>query len=206
VVNGEITLIDTGLPHKTKKILQYITTELRRKPSEVKTILLTHGDVDHIGNAEELRRLTGAKLAAHPDDAEIMAGRKTRLIPKGGMSILFKLLLPVMRTKPFQVDLLANDGDNIAGLRVIHMPGHTPGSIAFYDEKRKVLFTGDALGFRNGKVHGPSERITMDSTKAYESLEKLASFDFTVMLSGHSKPLQADASAKVREFIISRRK
>jgi glyoxylase-like metal-dependent hydrolase (beta-lactamase superfamily II) len=203
VVDTNLTLIDTGLPHKTKKIMQYITEELHRTPSDVKTIILTHGDVDHIGNAEELRRLTGAKLVAHPDDAEIIAGRTKRVMPQGGMSFLFKLLRPLMKTKPFEMDLLVHDGDDIAGLKVIHMPGHTPGSIALYDSKRKVLFAGDTLRFRNGIVNGPSEKMTMDRTKAFQSIEKLASFDFDVMLSGHSEPLRSHAAAKVQEFITT---
>jgi glyoxylase-like metal-dependent hydrolase (beta-lactamase superfamily II) len=206
VVDHEITLIDTGLPRNLKKIVRYITEELHREPSDVTTICLTHGDVDHIGNAEKLRALTGAKIAAHPDDAEIIAGRKSRLIPKGTVNALFKLVRPMMAAHPFEVDILVHDGDTIAGLNVIHLPGHTPGSIALYDARRKVVFVGDALGCDNGIVRGPSEMMTVDLQKAYESIEKLASYDFSVMLSGHSKPLHPDASAKVREFITMRKK
>jgi len=206
MVDHEITFIDTGLPRNMKKIVRYITEELHREPSDVKTICLTHGDVDHIGNAEKLRALTGAKIVAHPDDAEIIAGRKPRLMPKGTMNTLFKLVRPVMAAKPFEVDILVNDRDTIAGLNVIHMPGHTPGSIALYDAQRKVVFVGDALGCEDGVVRGPSEMMTQDLPKAYESIEKLASYDFSVMLSGHSKPLRPDASMKVREFIATRKK
>jgi glyoxylase-like metal-dependent hydrolase (beta-lactamase superfamily II) len=76
VDDKELILIDTGMPHKTKKILHYITKTLQRTPSDLKTIVLTHSDIDHIGNALELRNLTGANIAAHPQDAEIIAGKK----------------------------------------------------------------------------------------------------------------------------------
>ena len=77
---SELTLIDTGLPRKAKKILGYITGGLGRKPGDLKTIILTHCDNDHIGNAFELRNKTGAKIAAHSLDAEYIAGRKQRQI------------------------------------------------------------------------------------------------------------------------------
>jgi glyoxylase-like metal-dependent hydrolase (beta-lactamase superfamily II) len=201
VVDKELTLIDTGMPHKTKKILRYITNELQRTPSDLKTILLTHCDIDHIGNALELRNITGAKIAAHSQDAEVIAGKKIRATPKSGMRILFKILGSLMRVKPFQVDILINEGDNLSGLRVLHMPGHTIGSIALYDSKRKVLFIGDTLGYRGGVVQSPSKSVTMDMKQAYRSIEKLKDLDFTVMLSGHGEPLKSNASDKVAEFI-----
>jgi hydroxyacylglutathione hydrolase len=201
VDNTELILIDTGMPKKTKKILRYITDTLERTPSDLKTILLTHCDIDHIGNALELRNITGAKIAAHPQDAQVIAGKKMRMIPKGGMRILFKLLESFLQVKPFEVDSMINEGDTISGLTVLHMPGHTQGSIALYDSKRKVLFIGDMLGFRDGVVQGPSKSVTMDMEQAYQSIEKLHNLDFTIMLSGHGAPLRSDASAKVREFI-----
>jgi glyoxylase-like metal-dependent hydrolase (beta-lactamase superfamily II) len=76
LVDKEITLIDTGLPHKAKKILRYISDELHRAPSDLKMIVLTHCHVDHIGNARELRNLTGAKIAAHKDDAVYISGKR----------------------------------------------------------------------------------------------------------------------------------
>jgi hydroxyacylglutathione hydrolase len=205
IVDTNLTLIDTGLPHNTKKILRYITNGLHRKPSDLKTILLTHCDIDHIGNAVELQKLTGARIAAHPKDAEIIAGKNRRTMPKSGMSILFKLFRPLMSTKPFTVDNVVNEGDTVAGLNVLHLPGHTPGSIAFFDAKRKVLFVGDTLRFQDGSVQGPSEKMTMDITKAYESIEKLPALDFNVMLSGHSEPLRSDAAMRVKEFIVTRK-
>jgi len=200
LVDKELTLVDTGLPHNTKKILGYIYEELHRQPSDLKMIILTHCDIDHIGNALELRNITDAKIASHSDDAEYIAGRKVRMMPKGAMSILFKLLAPFMKVKPFQVDVILNDGDKVAGLDVIHVPGHTPGSIALYDSKRKVLFTGDTLGYRDGKVQGPSERVTTDMKLARQSISKLKLPDFGVMLCGHGEPLKFGASAMVRKF------
>jgi glyoxylase-like metal-dependent hydrolase (beta-lactamase superfamily II) len=167
----------------------------------LKTILLTHCDIDHIGNARELRSITGAEIAAHPQDAEIISGKKTRQISQKGMRILFKLLGLFLQVKPFPVDKIIDEGDIIAGLTVLHLPGHTPGSIALYDPKRKVLFIGDTLGCKGGVVQSPPKSVTWDMGKVYQSVEKLRTLDFTVMLSGHGEPLTSDASIKVKQFI-----
>lgn len=197
----ELTLIDTGMPRKTKKILRYITDTLQKTPMDLKTILLTHCDIDHIGNARELRSITSASIAAHPQDAEIIAGKKTRQTPQRAIGILFKLLGLFLSVKPFPVDEIINSGDTIAGLTVLHLPGHTPGSIALYDPKRKVLFIGDTLGCKDGVVQGPPKSVTWDMKQAYRSIETLRTLDFTVMLSGHGEPLTSNASAKVKQFI-----
>ena len=104
VDDTELILIDTGMPHKTKKILHYITDTIHRKPSDLKTIILTHCDIDHIGNALELRNLTGAKIAAHPQDVEIIAGKKPRIASQARMNILFRIIGSLLRVKSFHVD------------------------------------------------------------------------------------------------------
>jgi len=117
------------------------------------------------------------------------------------MRILFNLLGLFLQVKPFLVDEIINNGDTIAGLTVFHLPGHTPGSIALFDPKRKVLFIGDTLGCKDGVVQGPPKSVTWDMRQAYRSIETLRTLDFTVMLSGHGEPLTSDASAKVKQFI-----
>jgi len=207
VAGEELVLIDTGMPHRAKKIANYITQELQRPLSDLKWILLTHCDVDHIGNVQDLKRLSGAQVAAHPIDAEVIAGRQTRArgAPKGGMRLLMKMMTPLMKLfvhiPPFEVDLLLNDGDTVAGLEVYHVPGHSMGSIAFYDAQRKVLFSGDELMYRNGKLVISVPIFTADASLARLSAQKLSLLDFDTMLAGHGEPLQENASDKVREFI-----
>jgi glyoxylase-like metal-dependent hydrolase (beta-lactamase superfamily II) len=198
LADKDITLIDTGLPHNAKKILGYIS-ELHRAPTDLKLIVLTHYHIDHIGNAEELRKITGAKIAAHKEDAEYISGKKAAPAPKEAMRIV-KSAGGFTKVQPFQVDLVLNDGDKVAGLAVIHAPGHTPGSIALYDSKRKILFSGDTLRYSGGKVEGPPGQFTMDPERVHQSIEKLKSLDFDTMLGGHGEPLKTGASAMVREY------
>lgn len=200
ITDPYLTLIDTGLPHNTKKILRYITHELRRQPSELTTIILTHSHYDHIGNAEQLRTITGAKIAAHPEDALYIERKKQPPLPSGGIGIIFKLLSPMIKVQPFNVDISLKENEEIAGLTTLYSPGHTLGSICLYDPKRKVLFTGDTLRCSNGTIEGPSKRFSIDMVSAHNSIQKLKTLDFDIMLSGHGTPITENASAKVREF------
>jgi glyoxylase-like metal-dependent hydrolase (beta-lactamase superfamily II) len=149
VVDDELTLIDTGFPRNAKKIIEFIKQDLHRDPSELKTIVLTHSHYDHVGCASELRERTGARVAAHPEDAGFIEGTKRPVPPKGAARILVALISPFMKPKRVKVDIRLNDGDAVAGMKVVHVPGHTPGSIALLDPMRRVLFSGDALMFRN---------------------------------------------------------
>jgi len=193
-------LLDTGLPNNAKKILSYVDG-LKIKPSDIKTIIITHAHIDHIGNAATLKKITGAKIAVHQDDADFIAGRKKLVLPSSGIKLKFLLirfLSPFFKAAPVQPDILLNDKDEIAGLKVIHTPGHTPGSICLLDSKRKVLFVGDLIRFMDGEILGPP--ITMDVEQVQKSIGKIAGLAFEIMLSGHGQPLRPKAAEKVQEY------
>ena len=202
IVRDELTLIDTGMPRNSEKIVQYIQEVLNRKPSEIKTIVLTHFHIDHVGDANDLKKLSGAKVAIHEADADYVAGTKTQPAPRGGMGMIFKVLIPLFfKSRPVEPDIKLKDGDTIAGLTTIHTPGHTPGSICLFDPASKILFVGDLLRFNGSKIEmGPS---SLDTSEVKQSINKIAAIDFDVMLSGHGIPLRPDASVKVREFAKS---
>jgi glyoxylase-like metal-dependent hydrolase (beta-lactamase superfamily II) len=199
IVRDGLTLIDTGMPRNGAKIVNYIQDILKRKPTDIKTIVLTHFHIDHVGDAGDLKKLSGAKVAIHEADADFVAGRKTQPVPKGVMGPIFKILIPlVFGSRPVEPDIQLKDGDTIAGLTVIHTPGHTPGSICLLDPASKILFAGDLLRFNGSKIEiGPS---SLDSGEVQRSVNKIAAIDFDIMLPGHGIPLRPDASVKVREF------
>ena len=194
-----LTLIDTGMPKNSAKIVNYIQDILKRKPSDIKTIVLTHFHIDHVGDAFDLKKLSGAKVAIHKKDADYVAGRKTPPVPSGVKGMIVKVLMPLLfRSTPVEPDIRLNDGDTIAGLTTIHTPGHTPGSICLFDPASKILFVGDLLRFNGSKIEiGP---LPLDTGEVQQSINKIAALDFDIMLSGHGIPLRPDASVKVREF------
>ncbi|MGD0644042.1 MAG: MBL fold metallo-hydrolase [Candidatus Bathyarchaeia archaeon] len=192
----KLILIDTGLPRSHKKIIKYIET-LGRKPTDVSVIVLTHFHIDHVGSAKKMKELTNAKLAVHELDADFVAGKKAPLKPK---NLMFKALSSIIKADSVEPDLLLKENDEVGRLIVIHTPGHSEGSISLLDNERKVMFVGDAVRFVDGKIEGPPEGFTLDSEKAKESIGRISTFNFDILLSGHGQPLMPNASQKVKDF------
>jgi len=203
VVEGpELMLVDTGLPGNAGKILDYVKNTLSREPADVKTIVLTHHHMDHIGNLRELKRITNAKVAAHRDDVDYIAGRRTPLDPRN-VSLKFRIMRLFMKPGYAETDVVLKENDIVGGYTVVHVPGHTPGSICLMSPDRKVLFVGDTLRYQNGKMEGPPPQFTLDLVEAIRSIGKIAGLKFDTMLSGHGDPLKPNASDVVREFVRS---
>ena len=195
----KLILIDTGLPRSNKKIVKYIEG-LGLKPTDVAVIVLTHFHIDHVGSAKKMKELTNAQVAVHEVDADFVAGKKAPPKPK---NLMFKALSSVFKAAPVEPELLLKDGDKVGRLIVIHTPGHSEGSISLLDVDRKVMFAGDAIRFMDGKITGPPEQFTLDMNKAKDSIRKISTFDFDVMLSGHGDPLMSEASQKVKDFQLT---
>jgi len=200
VGDGDLTLIDTGMPNNGDAILKCIKG-MGREPHDVKTIIITHSHIDHIGSLSAMKEATGAKVAVHRSEAGILSGKEQMPMPKGAMAMVVKMMGAVMRAPPVQPDVLLDDGSEVAGLLVIHTPGHTPGSIALLDKARRAVFVGDTLRVGKDGVEGPPERFTLDPELAKKSMQRIASLDFGIMLSGHGEPLMPRADEKVREFL-----
>jgi glyoxylase-like metal-dependent hydrolase (beta-lactamase superfamily II) len=193
----KILVIDTGTSGNAKKIVAYIQ-KIGHQVSEVSTIILTHYHMDHVGSAKELKDLTLAKVAAHLEDSDFIAEKKPFPKPK---NILCRVVSSSIKPKPVEVDILLKDEDRIENLTVIFVPGHSPGSIALFDEQRKALFAGDTLRFDGIKITGAPKQFTWDYDKEKESIEKMSKLDFDIMLPGHGEVLKANASGAVKEFL-----
>lgn len=201
IARDGLTVIDTGLPGSSPKILSCIRDELRRQPSEIRTIVLTHCHIDHTGNVTALKTASGgAKVAMHEADAVYCSGKIPVPRPKGARGFLLRFLGMFMKPDVFPADILLKDGDRIDRLLCIHIPGHTPGSIGLLDEGAKVFFSGDILRLDGRTIEGPPAQFTVDMDQAGRSIQKIASLEFECMLSGHGVPLRTGASIKVREF------
>ena len=112
-----------------------ILNEIRNLALKIETIVLTHGHGDHIAAANEVKSATGAEIAIHADDVNVMQDR----VLCDMFGIEFN---PVQRP-----DILLKDGDSIKigelKFTVIHTPGHSKGGICLFGEG--VLFSGDTL-------------------------------------------------------------
>jgi len=192
----ELTIIDTGTPGNAKKIVEYAQKQ-GFQPSDISTIILTHYHMDHVGSAKDLKDITNAKVAAHEGDADYISGKKAPPKPK---SILARAASTFMKPSPVPVDIPLKDNSKIGKLTVVSTPGHTEGSIALFDEEKKVLFVGDTLRFDGSKITGGPGQFTWDATKEKESIERISKLDFNVMLSGHGEPLSTNAADAVKKF------
>ena len=200
VVRDGLVLIDTGMPENGPKILSFVRDNLRRDPSEIHTILLTHFHIDHTGNVAELKNATGAKVAIHEGDAPYLSGEKPMPVPKK-RSLLMRILRFFVRVTPVKPDIVLHDGDIIAGFTCVHTPGHTPGSTCFHDPAGKVIFVGDAIVTPGGTIHAPVEEYSADPAQGRRSLEKIAPLEFEILLSGHGEPVRPGAAGRVKEFL-----
>lgn len=177
-----LLLIDSGMPGSARRILSFIEG-IGREPSEILYLVLTHCDLDHVGSAAELQRLTGAQVLIHELDAPVLAGGRPQ---KGGLAM--RALYTLFRFRPVVADRQLRDGDVIGDLTVIHVPGHTAGSIALRREDG-VLFSGDALlTDRHGRVQPPDPRLALDPAQASTSAGKLRAVGFSLLLAGHGQP------------------
>ncbi|HEX2997533.1 MAG TPA: MBL fold metallo-hydrolase [Anaerolineales bacterium] len=193
-----LTLIDAGLPGSTKKILGYIAG-LGKSPQDVKRIVITHSDLDHIGSLAALQKATGARTYASQIEAEAIAkGTPSREIKRSGFSlrgILFPLLAPFFKATPFQVHEIVAEGQVLGGLQVLETPGHTPGHISLFAPSIGVLFCGDSMVAEAKGLLGSRPGITWDEARARSSERKQAALGARIVCSGHG-PVVMDAAGK----------
>ncbi len=197
---ASITVVDTGLPGNAGKILDYVR-KLGYHRSDIRTIVLTHSDMDHTGSAARLREETGAKVAIHEADAPRLSGEREWKTVKGALGFFFRAMGVVMRFNRFKADVLLRDSDIIDGLTVIHTPGHTEGSICLHLPSR-AIFVGDTLLTNHERALSlPRKSMSIDLNLAKQSIRKISQLEYPALLPGHGPQIEQNASARVREFV-----
>ena len=195
-----LVLVDAGLPGSAGKILRYIEG-LGRKPAELTRVILTHAHPDHTGTIPALRRRADARVVVHPQDTRTDKTGHPMLFYHGQL-VAVSWELPLFK-KIFAHELV-EEGFALpvmGGLKVLHTPGHTPGSIALYLEDRRVLFTGDML-ISDGRRFSRPVPFPGTNLKSYRrSIERLAQLEFEVACVGHGKPIVGGATEKVKEML-----
>lgn len=195
-----VTVVDTGLPGSAGRILDYVE-RIGCHRSDVRTIVLTHSDMDHAGSVARLKEETHANVAIHEADAPRLSGEKELKRVKGLLGLLIRVASVFVRFNRVKADVLLKDSDAIEGLTVVHTPGHTEGSICLYLPGR-ALFVGDTLlTNHDGRLSLPRKSMSVDLDLAKESVRKISRLDYSILLPGHGPPIQQNASAITREFV-----
>lgn len=191
LLGQRITLIDAGPAGSEEHIFAYLK-EIGRSPEEISYLLLTHAHPDHMGSAAAIRETTECKIGIHPAEQRWMEDIDYQFNqrPVPGFYDLVK--------QPVRADFLLNDGDILdtdenLRIKVIHTPGHSPGSVCFLLQQDNALFTGDAIPLK----HIPP---VFDSwQESLTSMEKLENLPYPRYLLPAEHPFQQQD--EVQDFI-----
>ncbi|WLR52124.1 MBL fold metallo-hydrolase [Bacillus tianshenii] len=192
----ELTLIDAALPYSDKMILQ--TAKQIGKP--ITRIVLTHAHEDHVGALDRLKEaLPNAEVFISSRDAKILRG-DVSLEPTEPQVKIRGGVPKKIRTTPNQMIV---DGMQVGSLQAVAAPGHTPGSMAFFDTRTHALVAGDAFQTRGGvAVAGTLKSFfpfpamaTWHKETALESARKLSRLNPSLLAVGHGRMLKDPAYA-----------
>ncbi|QPZ38408.1 MBL fold metallo-hydrolase [Paramicrobacterium chengjingii] len=195
-----ITLIDAGLAGHWNDLKRELTA-IGRTPSDIRGVVLTHGDSDHIGFAERLRSDYGVPVFVHAADAARARGEESTKPTWGGMRIgpVLRFLAYAIRQGGLRTRYLTEvrevaDGqvlDLPGSPEVIGLPGHSPGSIAIHVPDVSAVFVGDGLTTGHvltGKQGPQPAPFTDDQAAALSSLVRLERLNVDWVIPGHGKP------------------
>ncbi|MFC5182786.1 MBL fold metallo-hydrolase [Actinomadura harenae] len=207
-----ITLIDAGLPGHWRDLQRELHT-LGKSVDDIRGVVLTHGDTDHLGFAERLRADHGVPVFVHAADADrARQGEKSevsfkpmRLAPTIGF---FSYAISKNGLRPHYVGKVneVQDGDvlDLPGSPVIvGTPGHSRGSVSVRVPLAGALFVGDALTTRHvltGRKGPQPAPFTDDPSGAMSSLDRIAELPASWVLPGHGAPWN-DSPAKLVEAV-----
>lgn len=185
-----LLLIDTGLPGQLD--LDRYLSQLGLLPSQITHILLTHADLDHAGNVARFHHLTNAIILAGPQTTELL---RRGVSPSHNFWLMDQITTRFWRYMPPPAGAIQviHDGQVLPlmeGLQVLATPGHTADHIAFYSPASGILFAGDALNTRQGRLNCSPRFISADYAVACRSAARLLQCTPALFACGHGRPRQ----------------
>jgi glyoxylase-like metal-dependent hydrolase (beta-lactamase superfamily II) len=178
-------LVDTGTRWAQRRIFRQLGER------RLRMVALTHCHPDHQGSAHAICQRYGVPLACHEADVAATEG-KAAMVPDRRIiraGILF------WAGPPCAVGQVLRDGDEVAGFRVIHAPGHTPGHVMFFRESDGVALAGDVLAnihfiTRHTGLREPPPFFSHDAAQNRQSIRLLASLRPRLACFGHGPPVR----------------
>jgi glyoxylase-like metal-dependent hydrolase (beta-lactamase superfamily II)/predicted ester cyclase len=199
--DGGVTLFDAGARTMTRAVASAGATR-----GGIRRIVLGHGHTDHRGTAPEL----GAPVLSHPDEVQDAEGSGGfRYWPEGlrglppGLRQMHRLMHRyAWDGGPVEISGTLVEGDEIAGFRVIELPGHAPGQIGLWRESDRLalssdcFYTIDMLG-RDTAAHIPDRLYNYDTEQARASIRKLAALEPAAAWPGHANAVTGDVRSQL---------
>jgi len=193
----EDVLIDAGSRWDRRRIFKAIDGR------ELSLLALTHVHPDHQGVAKDVCEARGIPLACHTDDVDAMEGR--RPVQEASPSHpVNRVIKRIWQGPPHKVERMLSEGDDVAGFRVIHAPGHARGEVIYFRGSDRVAICGDVirnLSYATGLpgIKEPPPIFTYDMAENRRSIRKLAELEPSLILAGHGP--EVTDMAKFERFV-----
>ncbi|MGN7358537.1 MBL fold metallo-hydrolase [Paenibacillus sp. SAF-054] len=204
------TLVDTGNVGQLDQLTRAVQ-EAGLQLSDIKRIIMTHQDIDHVGNLAALTKaFPEIEVWAHPADIPYITGAKRIIkmtderlsrMPETARSAILALFgeLPSIR-----ISRELKDGETLpihGGMRVIHTPGHTPGHICLYLPEEKLLLAADELRVVDGDLAGPAEAFTPNMEEAVQSMHKLTNLPLDSIFCYHGGLYDREPAVRIADLL-----
>lgn len=200
VWNGD-TLLDLGAPGLGKLFL-YEAAQAGYATKNFANVLVSHCHVDHCGGLLHLHHDVSVYGSAH--DLDVLAGAHPapKYHPRFGFLVeAAESLIPRVQLRERQVAFPVAPGASAQGWIAVPMPGHTPGSLCWYQKETRTIFVGDNLINHFGIFTGPSPLFSDDYPLAIASLQKLRELEIETIIFGHGAPISVNAEKKLHGLL-----
>ena len=198
--DGGVVQFDAGTKSMTKKV-----RDAAERLGGLKRVVLGHAHADHRGTAPSL----GVPVECHPDevadaesDAAIAPYMEISELPWAPARWIYPTLMRRWDGGAVEIADTVAEGDEVAGFRVVHFPGHAPGLIGLWRESDRLAIVSDVVylidSARLGRPLPPGEASVphpawaWDHAQAKESVRKLAALEPAMVCAGHERPLRGD--------------
>jgi glyoxylase-like metal-dependent hydrolase (beta-lactamase superfamily II) len=201
-----VVQFDAGTRSMRKK-----AAEAARELGGLKRIVLGHAHADHRGTAPYL----GAPVFCHPDEVTDAEGDKAvtpyfnlSLLPVAPVRWIYPLLLRWWDGGAVKVNGTVAEGEEVAGFKVLHFPGHAPGLIGLWRESDRVALVSDVVylvdsarlkPLPHGEASVPHPAFAWNHQVAKRCLRRLAEREPLVVGTGHDEPLRGENLRPVLE-------
>ncbi|MGO4529833.1 MBL fold metallo-hydrolase [Paenibacillus sp. 2TAF8] len=203
------TLVDTGMIGQFAE-LQATLEDLNVPLSDIKRVIITHQDIDHIGNLGALLdAIQGLEVWAHADEIPYLTGAKPliKFTPERRAMLSAPVLALadqlLMQLPEINIDRTLADGDILplqGGIQVIHTPGHTPGHLCLYLGEQQLLLAADELRVVDDELVGPAPPATPDMPEALRSMKKLTGLTVDKVLCYHGGEYTQQPEKRIAEL------
>lgn len=200
LIKGDrLAVIDTGVEHTPSEVLQPALNEMGLALADIDLILNTHAHLDHSGGNGEMKKLSRASIYLHRDDLFIANSVQAHVdfmtaplialdFPKEAVEERAEHTISCAG-EAVGADVVLSEGDTVdlgkgIALRVVHNPGHTPGSISYFWEAEGILLTGDGVPGIGSRPGGYP--LYFEACSYRRSLAKLSRMDLRMLCLGHA--------------------